>query len=41
MKAAKPQGKDQITREGGNMKGSARVWRTMPWDLGQMESLLA
>ena len=39
IKALEPQGKDQIAREGGNMKGSARVWRIVPWDLGQMESL--
>ena len=25
VKAPRPQGKDQITREGGKMKGSARV----------------
>ena len=39
VKAPEPQGKDQIARGGGNMKGSARVWRSVPWDLGQMESL--
>ena len=39
IKAPDPQGKDQIAREGGNTKDSARVWRTLPWDLGQMESL--
>ena len=30
-------GKDQIAREEGNLKDSARVLRTVPWDLGQMK----
>ena len=39
VKAPKPQGKGHIARERGKNKGSVRVWRTVPWDLGQMESL--
>ena len=39
VKAPEPQGKGQIARERGKKKGSAKVWRIVPWDLGQMESL--
>ena len=38
IKVPEPQGQDQIARENGKMKGCARVYRTLPWDLGPMES---
>ena len=41
VKAPEPQEKGQNAGERGKKKGSARVWRIVPWDLAPMESLLA
>ena len=41
VKAPEPQEKGQNAGERGKKKGSTRVWRPMPWDLGPMDSLLA
>ena len=35
VKAPEPQGKGQIVRGRGKKKDSAKVWRPVPWGLGQ------